>query len=110
MTSKKELEEKKIKGKKVFSGDLLHVYKDKVELPDGVESEREYIKHPGASVIIPYNEAGEIILIKQYRYPTQKVMLELPAGKIDPGENPEESINRELAEETGFGARQIRKL
>jgi ADP-ribose pyrophosphatase len=105
-----ELKEKKIDGKKVFAGDLLQVHKDKVKLPDGLTSYREYIKHPGASVIIPYDESGKILLIKQYRYPTRQIMLELPAGKIDPGENAEDSINRELAEETGYGARFIKKL
>ena len=110
MSSREKLAEEKIKSEKVYSGALLQVYKDKVELPDGVTSEREYIKHPGAAVIIPYNEKGEILLIKQYRYPIRDTILELPAGKIDPGENPEESIDRELAEETGFGAKNIKKL
>lgn len=105
-----ELREEKIDGKKVFAGDLLQVHKDQVKLPDGLTSTREYIKHPGASVIIPYDESGKILLIKQYRYPTRQIMLELPAGKIDPGENAEDSINRELAEETGYGARFIKKL
>ncbi|MCF7884957.1 MAG: NUDIX hydrolase [Candidatus Marinimicrobia bacterium] len=110
MTSNEKLVEKKLDSEEVFSGELLHVYKDQVELPDGQTSEREYIKHPGASVIIPYNNKGEILLIKQYRYPTREIMLELPAGKIDPGENAEDSIDRELAEETGFGAKEITKL
>lgn len=110
MDSKQELAEKKIKSKQVYSGGLLQVYKDTVELPDGIESEREYIKHPGASVIIPYRDNGEILLIRQYRYPIRETILELPAGKIDPGENAEDSINRELAEETGYGAKTIRKL
>ncbi|HMA61165.1 MAG TPA: NUDIX hydrolase [bacterium] len=110
MASDKEFKEIRLNGEKVFSGDLLHVYRDEVQLPDGIKSKREYIKHPGASVIIPYTEDGKIILIRQYRYPTQQMMLELPAGKIDPGENPEESIDRELAEETGFGAHFIKKL
>lgn len=110
MSLDKEFKEVRLSGEKVFSGDLLHVYRDEVQLPDGIKSKREYIKHPGASVIIPYTKSGEIILIRQYRYPTQKIMLELPAGKIDPGENPKESIDRELAEETGYGAHFIKKL
>ena len=102
--------EEKISGTTVFDGTLLEVHKDKVKLPNHETATREYINHPGAAVILPYTEDGNILMINQYRYPIEQVTLELPAGKIDPGESPEESINRELAEEAGYGADNIVKL
>jgi ADP-ribose pyrophosphatase len=94
--------EKTLSSSKIFSGKLLQVYKDAVELPDGHQSIREYIKHPGAAVIVPSLENGQILMVRQYRYPVHRVMLELPAGKIDPGETPEQTVKRELSEETGY--------
>jgi len=86
----------------VFSGRLLHVLRDKVALPGGGISQREFIRHPGAAVVIPYLENRRLLLVRQFRYPTGEVMIELRAGKIDGGESPEETTRRELAEETGF--------
>jgi len=102
--------EKQIDSSQVFSGRLLQVYKDTVILPNGNRSTREYIKHPGASVVIPYLGNDIITMIHQYRYPVNRIMLELPAGKIDPGEAPKETIRRELAEETGYHAKIIRPV
>ncbi|MBL7136725.1 MAG: NUDIX hydrolase, partial [Candidatus Marinimicrobia bacterium] len=89
---------------------LLNVLCDKVVLPDGRESTREYIKHPGASVVIPYLNDKRVLLIRQFRYPVNRVMIELPAGKIDPDESPENTIKRELEEETGYSSNNIIKL
>ena len=101
---KRDLAEEKIKGEWVFRGKLLHVRRDQVRLPDGVTTEREYIEHPGAVMIIPMLENGELVMERQYRYPLRRDMLELPAGKIDPGEPPLECAKRELLEETGYAA------
>jgi len=105
----KKFRETKINSDKVFGGKLLHVYKDEVRLPSGNISTREYIKHQGAAVVIPIHN-DEILLVKQYRYPTQQVMLELPAGKIDPGEDEFTTVQRELGEETGYTSDKIYPL
>lgn len=107
----KSLVEKKISGENVFDGVLLHVRKDDVELPNGHTSVREWIEHPGASSVIPLLPDGQIILVKQYRYPVQQVTLEVPAGKLDKvGEDPVLCAERELSEETGYTAGKIWKL
>ena len=95
---------------KVFSGRLLQVFRDRVILPTGRETTREYIRHPGAAVVIPYLGNRHLMLVRQYRYPVARALLELPAGKIDAGEDPQETITRELEEETGYAARSIRYL
>ena len=107
----KNLVEKKISGEAVFEGVLLHVYKDEVELPNGHRAVREWIKHPGASAIIPLLPDNQIILVRQFRYPVGAVTLEVPAGKLDKvGEDPIECARRELSEETGYTAGKIWKL
>lgn len=108
--SPEKLIEHTIDSRQVFSGRLLQVYKDTVLLPSKNQSTREYIKHPGAAVVIPYLGNGDIIMVKQFRYPVNAIMLELPAGKIDPGESPESTIQRELAEETGYRADALHHL
>ncbi|WP_196594597.1 NUDIX domain-containing protein [Pectinatus sottacetonis] len=106
-----DLIEKKISSTAVFTGNLLHVKKDTVELPNGSTAYREWIKHPGASAIIPYTASGDIIMVRQYRYPVQQVTLEIPAGKLDlNGENPLDCAKRELSEETGYKAEKYTKL
>ncbi len=107
----KNLVEKKISSANVFDGVLLHVFKDEIELPNGHKAIREWIKHPGASAVIPILPNGQIILVKQYRYPVAQVTLEVPAGKLDkPDEDPLECAKRELSEETGYTAKKFWKL
>ena len=106
-----KLIEKKISSENVFDGVLLHVKKDTVELPNGYQAPREWIKHPGAAAVIPLLPDGNIILVKQFRYPIGQVTLEIPAGKLDAeGEDPLDCANRELSEETGYTAGKIWKL
>ncbi len=103
------LEEKKISSKQVFEGNLLHVYVDEVSLPDQTRSGREWIKHPGACAVVPVFEDGSIMLVKQYRYAPQKIFIEVPAGKIDSGEAPENTAQRELLEECGVTCENLKK-
>lgn len=94
----------------VFKGKLLHVKRDEVILPDGAESIREYVVHPGAVVILALLENGKLLFERQFRYPLRRVFIELPAGKIDPGEDILECAKRELLEETGHQAEEWRHL
>ena len=103
--------ETSIGSEKIFDGTLLHVRRDTVKLPNGNTAIREWIKHPGASSVIPLLEDGTIILVKQYRYPVGKITLEVPAGKLDaPDEDPLVCAERELSEETGYTADKMEKL
>lgn len=88
----------------VFRGKLLHVKCDTVRLPDGGKATREYIVHPGAVMVIARLPQGNLLFERQYRYPLERVFIEFPAGKIDPGEEPLVTAKRELAEETGYTA------
>ena len=99
-----------IDSERIWQGRLLDVHRDRVRLPDGSEGVREYVVHPGAVVIIPVLPDGRLIFERQYRYPVGRVMLELPAGKIDPNEDPMLTAKRELHEETGHAADQWRHL
>ena len=88
----------------VYEGHFLKVSRDRIRLPDGRESAREFIRHPGAVMIVPLLDDGRLLLERQYRYPMERVMLEFPAGKLDPGEDKLACAQRELLEETGYRA------
>jgi len=100
------LTERQLETERVFDGRLLDVRRDLVALPDGSTASREYIVHPGAVVMIPLLDDGRLVLVRQYRYPMRRVMLEFPAGKLDAGEPVLACAQRELAEETGYRAAQ----
>ncbi len=98
----KNFEEKTVKSELIFDGKVVHLYRDDIELPDGRGAFREYVRHIGAVCVIPVTDEGEVICVKQYRYPLADVVLEIPAGKLDyKDEDPEEAARRELREETG---------
>ncbi|MEO8738895.1 MAG: NUDIX hydrolase [Casimicrobiaceae bacterium] len=102
--------ETQLDSRDVFSGNLLHVRRDSVLLPDGAQATREYIVHPGAVMVIPRLADGKFLMERQYRYPLGRVFIEFPAGKIDPGEDPLLAAQRELTEETGYTAARWSRL
>jgi ADP-ribose pyrophosphatase len=104
------LEEIEIESATVFDGKLLHVHRDRVRLPDGSEALREYVRHPGAVVVVAELPDGQLLFERQFRYPLRRAFLELPAGKIDAGEDLLACARRELREETGFEASEWRHL
>ncbi len=99
------LEERQLASKTVYEGRLLHVKEDQVQLPDGKQTSREYIIHPGAVVVLPLLDNGDVLLERQYRYPLGQTFIEFPAGKIDAGEDVLTCGQRELLEETGYTAK-----
>jgi ADP-ribose pyrophosphatase len=110
MGKDERLWEHKIDGQRVYEGRILDLEVDRVRLANGNEAEREVIRHKGAVVVLPLHEDGRVELVRQYRYPPDEVVLELPAGKLDPGEEPIVCADRELAEETGWRADEIHEL
>jgi ADP-ribose pyrophosphatase len=100
------LTERRLGGTTLLSGGFLEVHRDDVQLPDGSVSTREYIRHSGAVAVIPLLDDGRCVLVRQYRYPVGKILLEWPAGKLDAGEGQIACAMRELREETGYTARE----
>jgi ADP-ribose pyrophosphatase len=105
-----DLTETTVSSRNVYDGELLHVRADRARLPDGKVAVREYITHPGAVVVIPVLANGELVLERQHRYPLHRDFYELPAGKIDRGEDPLQCAQRELLEETGYSAKKWRYI
>lgn len=105
-----ELFEKKIASKQIFDGKIVKLFVDEVELPDGQRATREIVRHPGAVCVVPLTDDGEVVMVRQFRYPFSEVLLEIPAGKLEPGENPLEAVKRELEEESGAQAGKIEHI
>lgn len=99
-----QLKETRIDGEVAYDGAFLKVSRDRVSLPNGATTYREYIKHPGAVVVLAILDDGSVLLERQFRYPMGRVLIELPAGKIDAGEDTLACAKRELQEETGYTA------
>jgi ADP-ribose pyrophosphatase len=94
----------------VYEGRAVNLRVDTVRTPGGRETTREIVEHEECVVIIAVDEKGDILLVEQFRKPVEKELLEIPAGGIDPGETPEDSVRREMREETGFLPRKVEKL
>jgi ADP-ribose pyrophosphatase len=101
------LEETTLHSERVFDGAFIHVNRDRVRLPDGTETGREYIVHPGAVMMIPLLPNGDVVMERQWRHPHRRAFIEFPAGKIDEGEAPLATCDRELREETGYAAKRF---
>ena len=102
-----DLTEKKVGGKVIYDGYVVHLHLDDILLPDGKDAKREVIRHSGAVCIAPITKDKELIFVRQFRYAVGKELLELPAGRIDKNEDPQVTGIRELREETGFIADKV---
>ena len=102
-----DLKETKILSEQKFSGRLIDLYLDQVELPNGKTSTREWIDHPGAVCLIPILPDGNICLIRQFRYGPGEEFIEIPAGKLDKDEDPLDCAHRELEEEIGHRSNKL---
>ncbi|MFB5282051.1 MULTISPECIES: NUDIX domain-containing protein [Peribacillus] len=98
----KKFEEKTLSSQKIFTGKVISLQVDDVELPNGKTSKREIIKHPGAVAVIAITDDGKIVMVEQYRKAMERSLVEIPAGKLEPGEEPLKTAERELEEETGY--------
>ena len=102
--SESDFTEHTVDSKTLYRGRLLHVLEDEVRMPDGRPGRREYIRHPGAVAMIPLLDGETVVLVRQYRYPLRRHFYEIPAGKIDAGEDALQAGKRELREECGYEA------
>jgi len=102
--------ERKVTGKTVFEGHIIQVELDEIALPNGRPAQREVVRHPGGVCVLALDQDGQVTLVRQYRYPMAEHIIELPAGKLDPGEEPSAAARRELEEETGLRAGKLTYL
>ncbi|MDF2928200.1 NUDIX hydrolase [Anaerospora sp.] len=102
--------EHQIRSEQLYNGKIINVRRDTVLLPNGKEAVREVVEHPGAVAIVPVLEDGSIVMVSQYRHAAGKILLEIPAGKLDKGEKPESCAARELEEEIGYQCQRLHKL
>ncbi|WP_026584691.1 NUDIX hydrolase [Bacillus sp. J33] len=101
------LEEKTLNTEKIFTGKVISLQVEDVELPNGKTSKREIIKHPGAVAVLALTDDNKIVMVEQYRKALDKTIAEIPAGKLEAGEDPQACAERELEEETGYGCKEM---
>ncbi|WP_226673661.1 NUDIX hydrolase [Rossellomorea aquimaris] len=106
----KKFEEKTLNTESIYQGKIIDLQVDEVELPNGKTSKRELIKHPGAVAVIALTREGKLVMVEQYRKALEKSIIEIPAGKLEPGEEPDKTALRELEEETGYGCGDLEHL
>jgi ADP-ribose pyrophosphatase len=101
---------RRIASERVYAGRLLKIDRDRVELPNGSATDLEMVRHPGASAVVPFLGADEILMVRQFRYATSGFILEVPAGTLNAGESPDACAHREVEEEAGHRAGRLEKL
>jgi len=101
------LKEKTVESKSIYEGKIIKVTLDTVICPNGREAKREIVRHPGGVAVVPVDKNGYVYMIEQYRIPYDEIILEIPAGKLEKGEDPDLAVIRELKEETGLSAEKI---
>ncbi len=106
----KKFEEKTIHSQPIFKGKVISLKVDDVTLPNGETSKREIVNHPGAVAVIAITGEGKLVVVEQYRKALERSIIEIPAGKLEPGELPEITAARELEEETGYGCNELTYL
>ena len=99
-----------LNSRREYDGKIVSLRVDTVQMGDREPVEREIVEHPGSIVVVPVTGRDSVLLVEQWRHPAKQVLLEAPAGTLDPGENPAETVQRELREETGYRAASIRKI
>ncbi len=104
------MEERTVKSKLIHRGKILTLRVDEVILPNGKRATREIVEHPGAVAAVPLLVDGKVILVRQFRKPVEEVIYEIPAGRLEPKEDPRRCMERELEEEIGYRARKLKKL
>ncbi len=107
---KEDFKENTISTEEIYKGKIIDVKVDTVQLPDGNQSKREIVNHPGAVAVLAVTGEDKIVMVKQYRKPLEKSLLEIPAGKLEKGEDPERTAIRELEEETGYSSGSLKLI
>lgn len=107
---KEKITEKTISSELIYNGKIINLKRDYSEIMTGDKKLREVVEHPGGVVVAAITDNNEILLVRQYRYPVKDELIELPAGKLEPGESPDDSIKRELIEECGYTADNWKKI
>jgi ADP-ribose pyrophosphatase len=110
MPSDSHLTEKLVESKPIYDGRIVHLYVDTVELPNGKQAQREIVRHTGAVAVVPIDSDGNVVMVRQYRHAAGRVLLEIPAGTINPGEDPDLCAGRELQEEAGYKPGKLQKI
>lgn len=104
------MKEETLRSERIYEGKILNLRVDTIRMEDGRRAQREVVEHGAAVAIVPIDSSGKVVLVRQYRRAVDKELLEVPAGMIDQGEEPDAAVQRELQEETGYRAERIRKL